>query len=216
LVHDYAKIHARHIITYEDPIEFEYPTNLKALVSQRDMRKDMVSELIGLKSNLRQKPSLLLVQEIRQPEEAVLLLILASLGLRVITTIHAGSADAAVSSFLKWLPPDRWGWGCYMLAQHMICAIAQRLEESAAVDAKRRYVLHQVLWARPTPKNRAITTMISKAAADERSLDGIAGELRNGGTDALHITWQQSLQRWQEQDVTFPEALVEALEDPTR
>jgi Tfp pilus assembly pilus retraction ATPase PilT len=215
LIHEYARLNDRHILTFEDPIEFVYPTDLKSLISQRDMRTDMVSELLALKSGLRQVPSLLVVQEIRDEPTAALVLILASLGIRVITTIHADTACEAVGSFLKWLDGKRWSWGCFMLSKYLVCSIAQRLV-TAVGDNSRRYVLHELLWAKPTPRSRAVSNLIAQAAKDEHSLDGLDGQILNGGSDTLHISWRSSLERWEQAGVKFDESLADELSNLSR
>ncbi len=205
IIAEFARRHTTHVVTFENPVEAIFSRDLPSLITQRDMTDDMEDELKAIKSSVRQVPGLLFIQEIRDPSTAYLALALVSLGNRVIATTHAEDAGGVVTSFLKWLPKDRWSWGCFMLSQYLVCSIAQKLEY-AQDNTERRYVLHQVLG-----KSNAVSAIIGKAADDEKSLKDLSHEIKHGGTNSDHVTWEMSIEAWEDKNVVFDPHLREQL-----
>src|SRR6185437_4345757 len=58
---------ALHILTIEDPIEFVH-SDVKAVVTQREIGFDTPSYVTGLRSALRQDPDVILIGEMRDLE----------------------------------------------------------------------------------------------------------------------------------------------------
>jgi twitching motility protein PilT len=205
IIMEFAQKHKGHVVTFENPVEAIYPRNLKSLITQRDLTDDVLDEMKAMGSSVRQKPSLLFIQEIRDARTAYLAMALVSLGNRVIATTHAGDAVGVITSLLKWMPEDRWEWGCYMLSRYLVCSIAQRLEYAQDKN-ERRYSLHEVLT-----RTVATAAILNKAADDKKELNNLAYELTNGGQESSHITWQASMQSWRDKGVVFDPLLEEQL-----
>ena len=85
-----------HILTLEDPIEFEHTSN-NCFISQRELGRDFVSFPQALKSALREMPDILLIGEIRDCETMAMAMEAAAAGIFVLGTLHtSGAAETAM------------------------------------------------------------------------------------------------------------------------
>jgi twitching motility protein PilT len=89
-----------HIITIEDPIEFVHP-NKGGLISQRQLYRDARTYPRALRSALREDPDVIIIGEIRDLESLHLALNAAETGHLVLSTVHANSAQHAVSRIVN-------------------------------------------------------------------------------------------------------------------
>ena len=87
---------ACHILTLEDPIEFEHFSD-NCFISQRELGRDFISFPQALKSALREMPDILLVGEIRDCETMAMAMEAAAAGIFVLGTLHtSGAAETAM------------------------------------------------------------------------------------------------------------------------
>ena len=87
---------ACHILTLEDPIEFEHVSDT-CFISQRELGRDFISFPQALKSALREMPDILLVGEIRDCETMAMAMEAAAAGIFVLGTLHtSGAAETAM------------------------------------------------------------------------------------------------------------------------
>ena len=87
---------ACHILTLEDPIEFEH-TAENCFISQRELGRDFLSFPQALKSVLREMPDVLLVGEIRDCDTMSMAMEAAAAGIFVLGTLHtSGAAETAM------------------------------------------------------------------------------------------------------------------------
>ncbi|MBR1730153.1 MAG: PilT/PilU family type 4a pilus ATPase [Selenomonadaceae bacterium] len=85
-----------HILTLEDPIEFEHFSE-NCFISQRELGRDFINFPQALKSALREMPDVLLVGEIRDAETMSMSMEAAAAGIFVLGTLHtAGAAETAM------------------------------------------------------------------------------------------------------------------------
>ena len=85
-----------HILTLEDPIEFEHISD-NCFISQRELGRDFLSFPQALKSALREMPDVLLVGEIRDCETMAMAMEAAAAGIFVLGTLHTnGAAETAM------------------------------------------------------------------------------------------------------------------------
>jgi len=95
-----------HVVTIEDPIEYNYP-NVNSAVTQRELGNDTLSFAAALKHVLRQDPDVILVGEMRDLETAASALTVAETGHLVLTTGHAPSAARAMERVIDLFPPEQ-------------------------------------------------------------------------------------------------------------
>jgi twitching motility protein PilT len=97
---------ARHIVTIEDPIEFEHESR-RCLVHQREVGRDVESFAAGLRAALRESPDVILVGEMRDSETFAAALTAAETGHLVLSTVHSGSAAMAIDRIIDSFPPHQ-------------------------------------------------------------------------------------------------------------
>lgn len=115
-----------HIITIEEPIEYEIESHT-SIVSQREVPIDTPSFPAGLREALRQKPDVIMVGEIRDPETAETALQAGESGHLVLATMHTGSAMGTLTRLLSFFPPEHRERYAMSLANSLIGVICQCL-----------------------------------------------------------------------------------------
>ena len=78
---------ARHIITIEDPIEYEHP-HRKSLVEQVEIGVDAPDFPTALRAALRQAPDIIVVGEMRDPETMQIAVAAGETGHLVFSSLH--------------------------------------------------------------------------------------------------------------------------------
>jgi twitching motility protein PilT len=123
----------RHIITIEDPIEFEH-VHGTCLVEQQELGVDVIDFPSALRASVRQSPDVIVVGEMRDPETMRLALSAAETGHLVLTTLHATDVAAAVSRIVDSFPPE----GQHAVRQELAMALAAVLVQGLVVRADGR------------------------------------------------------------------------------
>src|SRR4030042_899859 len=82
-----SEIRACRIISIEDPIEYIYQQK-NAVISQREVGRDVYSFHDGLRSMMREDPDIIFVGEMRDPETISMTLMAAETGHLVFSTLH--------------------------------------------------------------------------------------------------------------------------------
>ncbi len=93
----------RHIITVEDPIEFQH-TDRMSIISQREVSVDAASFGAALRSALRQDPDVILVGEMRDLETIETALLAAETGHLVFSTLHTLDAIETINRIIAVFP----------------------------------------------------------------------------------------------------------------
>jgi len=115
-----------HIVTLEDPIEFEHP-HIKATFNQRELGNDFDSFAGGLRAALRQAPKVILVGEMRDRETMEIGLTAAETGHLVMSTLHTVDAGQAVNRCLGMFDRDEQTQIRYRLIDTLRWVVGQRL-----------------------------------------------------------------------------------------
>lgn len=106
LVHEINRREARHIITIEDPVEYEH-TNIKSLVEQVEIGTDAPDFPTALRASLRQAPDVIVVGEMRDPETMRIAMVAAETGHLVFSTMHTTDVSSTVSRIGDSFPLER-------------------------------------------------------------------------------------------------------------
>lgn len=106
LVNEINKTTARHIVTIEDPIEYEH-THDKSVIEQVEIGIDAPDFPTALRAAMRQAPDVIVVGEMRDPETARIALSAAETGHLVFTTLHTTDAASTVSRIADSFPQER-------------------------------------------------------------------------------------------------------------
>jgi twitching motility protein PilT len=106
LVEEINRRDARHIVTIEDPIEYEHP-HQSSVVEQVEVGIDAPDFPSALRAAMRQAPDILVVGEMRDPETMRIALAAAETGHLVFTTVHTTDIASAVSRIADSFPAER-------------------------------------------------------------------------------------------------------------
>jgi twitching motility protein PilU len=115
-----------HIITIEDPIEFQHP-HKGCLITQREVGVDTISWQHALKNTLRQAPDVILIGEIRDRETMEHAVAFAETGHLCLATLHANSANQALDRVINFFPEERRAQLLMDLSLNLRGLISQRL-----------------------------------------------------------------------------------------
>ena len=106
LINEINKNEARHIVTIEDPIEYEHAHN-KSVIEQVEIGVDALDFPTALRAAMRQAPDVIVVGEMRDSETARIALSAAETGHLVFTTLHTTDAASTVSRIADSFPQER-------------------------------------------------------------------------------------------------------------
>jgi twitching motility protein PilT len=106
LVNEINQREARHIVTIEDPIEYEH-AHIQSVIEQVEIGIDAPDFPIALRAAMRQAPDVIVVGEMRDPETARIALSAAETGHLVFTTLHTTDAASTVSRIADSFPQER-------------------------------------------------------------------------------------------------------------
>ncbi len=126
ILNDINKTRAEHILTIEDPIEYEFKEE-KCVVSQREVGTDVPDFKYAIKAALREDPDVILMGEMRDYESIEFALELAETGHLVFSTLHAPTAVESISRMVSSFPPAGQSAMRNKLANNLQVIVAQRL-----------------------------------------------------------------------------------------
>ena len=106
LVNEINQRDARHIVTIEDPIEYEHAHD-KSVIEQVEIGIDAPDFPTALRAAMRQAPDVIVVGEMRDSETARIALSAAETGHLVFTTLHTTDAASTVSRIADSFPQER-------------------------------------------------------------------------------------------------------------
>lgn len=106
LVNEINHRDARHIVTIEDPIEYEHAHD-KSVIEQVEIGVDAPDFPSALRAAMRQAPDVIVVGEMRDSETARIALSAAETGHLVFTTLHTTDAASTVSRISDSFPQER-------------------------------------------------------------------------------------------------------------
>ena len=106
LVNEINQRDARHIITVEDPIEYEH-THAASLVEQVEIGPDAPDFPTALRAAVRQAPDILVIGEMRDHESMRIALSAAETGHLVFSSVHSTDIAATISRISDSFPDER-------------------------------------------------------------------------------------------------------------
>jgi twitching motility protein PilT len=130
------------IITLEDPIEYRLVSKA-AIISQREVGRDVPSFERGLRDCLREDPDVIFVGEMRDRESTSWTLTAAETGHLVFSTLHTRDARGTVTRILDMFPPTQHDEVASQLSLGLSHIISQKLIPKA--DGKGRVVAMELL-----------------------------------------------------------------------
>ena len=153
---------AKHIITIEDPIEYEHRSN-RSIISQRHVGIDVPSFADAIYGALRCDPNVILIGEMRDPSTMHAALTAAETGHLVLATLHTGDAPQTIDRIIGAFSGETQEQIRVQLAQSLIAVVCMRLVPRACGQGRRS----------------AIELLLSNDAVRNLIRDGKTHQLRN-------------------------------------
>ncbi|HEV7921946.1 MAG TPA: PilT/PilU family type 4a pilus ATPase [Thermoanaerobaculia bacterium] len=195
LVGEINRGEARHVITIEDPIEYEH-RNGRSVIEQVEVGRDSPSFSAALRAALRQDPDVILVGEMRDLETVATALTAAETGHLILSTLHTSDATQAIHRMVDVFPPAQQTQIKQQLALSLNAIVVQQLIPRA--DNNGRAVAVEVLLA-----NYAVRNHIR-----QERLQNLANEITLGKRQGM-ISLEDSLARLVQQGlITADDARV--------
>ena len=126
LVEEINRRSPRHIITIEDPIEYEH-THGSSVIEQIEVGVDVQDFPTALRAALRQAPDVIVVGEMRDPETMRIAVAAAETGHLVLSTVHTTDAASTVSRIADSFPAERQNTIRQELAMALAAVMTQTL-----------------------------------------------------------------------------------------
>lgn len=126
-----AEKYCLNIVTIEDPIEYEIPRG-KSNVMQREVGTLTKSFDQALRAAMREKPDVIMVGEVRDPDTVLAAIKAAETGHLVLTTVHTHMASQVPSRLAAMFPVDKQAWILRGMADTTIGCMIQVLVPSSS------------------------------------------------------------------------------------
>ncbi|MES2997098.1 MAG: ATPase, T2SS/T4P/T4SS family [Verrucomicrobiota bacterium] len=184
--------HPKHIVTVEDPIEYQYPDDMDdplypghripspSIVTQQEVGRDVHSYRQGLKDVLRKAPHIILLGEIRDREAMETCMEAAQTGHLVLSTLHTTGAVKTIGRILELYPRESHSSVLSRLSEILIFVHSQGLLNGI----ERRVLTYEFLQN----NDDAVASAIA-------NYDGGAASLEDVIRRAGNIQWDANLKR---------------------
>ncbi|MEA2337724.1 MAG: twitching motility protein PilT [Thermoanaerobaculia bacterium] len=143
------KTDARHIITIEDPIEYEH-RNAQSVIEQIEVGRDAPSFASALRAALRQDPDVIFVGEMRDLETVATALTAAETGHLILSTLHTSDVAQAIHRIVDVFPPGQQTQIRQQMSLSLNAIVVQQLIPASSGD---RAVAVEVLLANAAVRN---------------------------------------------------------------
>src|SRR5271169_2582872 len=168
-----------HIITIEDPIEYQH-ANRGSIVEQIEVGHDTPSFSQSVRAVLRQSPDVILVGEMRDSETMAAALTAAETGHLVLSSLHTNDAAQTMSRILDSFPTHHQPQIRQQLSLALLAVISQQLVPGA--DGARRFPALEIMMATGAIRN------LIRTGQDHQ----IRQHISTGRSDGM-LTMEQSL-----------------------
>jgi defect-in-organelle-trafficking protein DotB len=121
--------HKKHIVTYEDPIEFDLMSlpDLTGPLIQSAVPYHIRDFLSGIRNATRRAPDVILVGESRDPETLRGMIEAAEIGVTAYSTVHTRSVSETPTRIINVFPPDQQQQVASTMLASLRLIIQQRL-----------------------------------------------------------------------------------------
>ena len=126
MVHEINLRDAKHIITIEDPVEYEH-RHARSLVEQIEIGIDAPDFPTALRAALRQAPDIIVVGEMRDPETMRIAVAAGETGHLVLSSVHTNDVASTVGRIADSFPPERQNTIRQELAMSLAGVLTQTL-----------------------------------------------------------------------------------------
>ena len=184
----------RHIVTLEDPIEFQFE-EVQAIINQREIGSDTRSFSEGLKNVLRQSPDVLFISDIRDREGMESALLAAESGQLVVSCLHTTNVVTTIERLVAFFPSHQHELIRLRLSLALRGIVSLRLLLRS--DGAGRIPACEVLALTPTARE-----FIRSGRAEQ-----LPSVIRDGAMYGMCTFTQALYQRYRQGEVDLEEAL---------
>ena len=170
----------RHILTIEDPIEFQFNHTDSSIIHQREVKRDTESFARALRAALREDPDVIYIGEMSDLETIQLAISAAETGHLVLGTLHTSSAAKTVERIVDVFPAEQQEQARLQVSTSLAGVLSQTLCKNT--KGKRSLAFELMI------NNPAIGNLIR-----ERKIGQIYSQLQTGGSEGM-CTLEQCLQ----------------------
>jgi len=167
----------RHILTIEDPIEFEFKHSKQSIIHQREVKRDTESFASALRAALREDPDVIYIGEMRDLETIQLAITAAETGHLVLGTLHTSSAAKTVERIVDVFPAEQQEQARLQVSTSLLGIMSQTLCKNTA---GKRSLAYELLINTP-----AIGNLIR-----ERKVSQIYSQLQTGSKEGMNTLEQ--------------------------
>ncbi len=186
-----------HILTIEDPIEFEHERK-NCLISQREIGVHSSSFASALHSAMREDPDAILVGELRDLDTMSIAMTAAEMGVLVMGTLHTNGAAATIDRVVNIFPAEKQDHVRNMLSTSLRGVVSQQLIRTK--DGSGRIAALEILV-----NNSAVANLIRQG-----KLEQIENVLQSSAAEGM-CTMDSSLKRLVDQGkITGSDAYLQA------
>ena len=150
IVNEINKTRTANIITVEDPVEFVH-SDIKSIVSHREIGKQTQTFATALKAALREDPDVILVGEMRDLETVGLALTAAETGHLVFGTLHTSGAPETINRIIDVFPPEQQSQIRAQISSSLKMVVTQRLLKTK--DGQGRVGAFEIMKCTPPIQN---------------------------------------------------------------
>ena len=187
----------RHILTIEDPIEYEFKHSKRSIIHQREVKRDTQTFASALRAALREDPDVIYIGEMRDLETIQLAITAAETGHLVLGTLHTSSAAKTVERIVDVFPGDQQEQARLQVSSSLLGVMSQTLCKN--IKGKRSLAYEMMI---NTP---AVSNLIR-----ERKISQIYSQLQTGSKEGMN-TLEQCLKKLVDQgEISQKEALGKA------
>jgi twitching motility protein PilT len=187
----------RHILTIEDPIEFEFKHSSTSIIHQREVKRDTHSFAAALRAALREDPDIIYIGEMRDLETIQLAITAAETGHLVLGTLHTSSAAKTVERIVDVFPAEQQEQARLQVSTSLAGIMSQTLCKNTS---GKRSLAYELLINTP-----AIGNLIR-----ERKISQIYSQLQTGSKDGMNTLEQCLIRLVESEAITQQEALSKA------
>ena len=183
-----------HIITIEDPIEFQH-NHKKSTINQREVGVDVTSFSEAIRRALRQDPDAILVGEMRDLETIEAAITAAETGHIVFGTLHTSSAAGTINRIIDVFPTNQQEQIRTQLASAIIGILSQQL-------------LKKIGGGRAAAFETLVVTPGIANLIRENKIFRITSSIQTGSRHGMQLLDDHIFSLWREGVVTKEDALA--------
>ena len=187
----------RHILTIEDPIEFEFKHSKSSIIHQREVKRDTQTFASALRAALREDPDVIYIGEMRDLETIQLAITAAETGHLVLGTLHTSSAAKTVERIVDVFPGDQQEQARLQVSTSLLGVMTQTLCKNTK---GKRSLAYELMINTP-----AIANLIR-----ERKISQIYSQLQTGSKEGMNTLEQCLKNLVDNNEISQQEALGKA------